>query len=207
MKLGRAISTLAALGLSSVAAGCGSSATCGVAPCGGDIVGSWEGRSACVDQATLNMDFLAGVMGSCPTASLGAVTLMPRGTVTFVGDKTFTGALAVDSIIPITFPDVCIREGPCDEVTQVLQSLVGMGGVTAVTCAGDVGCTCAMSLIQDIITGPGTWSTSGTTLAFTGPTGTPDDGAYCVQGSSLHIVDVDMATKMKVIGDIVLGKR
>jgi hypothetical protein len=184
----------------------GSGATaCGVAPCGGNVVGSWRASSACVDSATLNMEFLAGVMGSCPTASLGNVHMVPTGTVALASDMTFTGAVAVSSMMDLTFPATCIGGATCPQLTEALQSLVGSNGVTSVSCAGSGACTCTMVQGFDVVSGTGTWVSSGTTLTFSGAAG-DNGGPYCVQGTSLHLIDVDMTTMMKVVGDIVLTR-
>lgn len=201
------VSVLAGVVSSFVATGCSSGGgSCSTKPCGGNVVGNWKGSSACVDQATLNMEFLAGVMDSCPDASLGNVTMMPTGTIGFAADMTFTGTLAVNATVPINFPASCTNGATCAQLTQALQAVVGMNGITSVTCAGASSCVCTMAQTQDIFAGPGTWSSSGTTLTIAGTTA-QDDGPYCVQGSSLHLVDLDMPTMMKVVGGIILSKQ
>lgn len=223
MKLDLVISTLLGLALSAAAAGCGGgggfsgdgggggkggagSGTCGVAPCAGDVVGNWQASSACIDEVALNMDFLTEIMGSCPTASLDVVSLIPSGTVAFAADMTFTDTLVVSSTMNINFPAACIPGVACSMLTEVLQSLVGANGVTSVSCAGSSGCTCTMAQTIDSIDGSGTWSTSGTTLTLTAAAGN-QQSAYCVQGASLHMLDLDMSTMMKVVGDIVLTRQ
>ena len=205
-KLTLVIPTLAGLALS-FGAGCGSSGgTCGVAPCGGDVVGNWQASSACIDRATLNMDFLSGVSGSCPTASLGAVSTTPSGSVAFAADMTFTGTLALATSLDIIFPAACTGGASCAQLTQALQSLVGTSGITSASCAGSGSCTCTIAQAVDVINDTGTWATSGTTLTLAGAA-SPQGGPYCVKGSSLHLVDLDMATMMKVTGDLVLNKQ
>jgi hypothetical protein len=196
------------LALSVAAAGCGSGAgTCGVAPCGGDVVGSWQASSACVDHATLNRDFMAGVMASCPTASIGAVNVTPSGTVTFAADMTLTGSLVASSTLEINLPAACNNGATCDQVTQVMQTIIGTNGVTGVSCAGPGSCVCTIAQTMDIVAAPGTWATSGTTLTLPGATAAGQNDPYCVQDSSLHLLDVDMATMMKVVADVVLTKQ
>jgi hypothetical protein len=201
------VSAVAAVAFAATGCGSSSGGSCGVAPCGGAVTGSWKASSACVDRATLNMEFLSGVMSSCPTASLGAVTTTPTGTVSFAADMTFTGTLAVNTNIGLNFPPACTGGASCDQLTQALQSIVGMDGITAVSCAGAGSCVCTLQQTLDIVNDTGTWATSGTTLSLTGATNGAGGGAYCVKGSSLHLLDVDMATMMKVTGDIVLNKQ
>jgi len=57
----------------------------------------------------------------------------------------------------------------------------------------------------DIINATGTYATSGTMLTFAGAPG--GDGPYCVQGSSLHLVGYDRATKTRIISDLVMTKQ
>jgi len=203
------------LALSFAALGCGSdgakigaeATTCGVAPCGGEIVGAWQPSSACVDRETLKMDFLNGVMDSCPTASLGAITMTPNGAVSFADDATFTGTLTVSSTVEVNFPRACIGAAPCDLVTMALQTLVGTSGVTSITCAtGAAACVCTFAQTMDQVDDSGTWATSGTAVALAGAT-LQQSIPYCVEGSSLHLLELDMGSSTMVISDVVLTRQ
>lgn len=195
------------LALSAAAAGCGGSgAMCGVAPCGGDVVGNWQASSACVDEATLRREFIDAVMGSCATASIGTITNSPGGTVSFAADMTYTGTLAVASTLDLIFPEACIPGVACDALTRALQSQVGTNGITAVSCAGQGGCSCTYSFSFDRINGTGTWATSGTKLTLTGATSAQTID-YCVDASSLHLLELDMTTMTNVVGDVVLSRQ
>ena len=201
------VSALVGIALSFATAGCGGDGgTCGVAPCGGDVVGTWQARSACIDQATLNMEFLEGIMGSCPDASLGNVRLTPTGMVTLTADMMFTDTLSLNSTMDLNFPAACTNGASCADLTEALQTLVGTSSITSANCTGSGGCTC--TLTQTISTPEtGTWTTSGTTLTITGAMTGVQTSPYCVQGSSLHLLDVDSAGMMKVVSDIVLSKQ
>jgi hypothetical protein len=203
------VSAFAGLALSFAAAGCGGDggSTCGVAPCGGDVLGSWQASSSCLDKAMLNMEFLAGIAGSCPHASLDNVKLTPRGTLAFTADMMFTGTLAVDSTLDLTLPAGCLNSATCADFTTVLQTIVGMNGITSATCAGSGACTCTFGQTMDIINDTGTWATSGTTLTVTGMTSGEQADPYCVKGSSLHLLEFDTGTMMKVVGDVILSKQ
>jgi hypothetical protein len=206
MKIDCLTAAITALALSFAAAGCGSSvSTCGIAPCGGDVVGSWKAETACLDHATLEKDFLAGVRGSCPTASIGAVSMTPVGTLELAADMSFRGALVVNSTMDVIHPAACVNGASCGSVTEVLQSNVGANGVTSVSCVGSGSCTCRWAQTIDIINATGTWATSGTMLTFAGAPG--GNGPYCVQGSSLHLVGFDLATMTRIVSDIVLSKQ
>jgi len=185
--------------------GGGNSATCGVDPCGGDVVGNWKASSSCVDHATLSMDIVAGAMRSCPTVSLGAVSMIPSGTLSLAADMSFTGTLAVSTTFDINYPPACVNGATCAQATQTMQTIVGTNGITSVSCAGTGGCTCTTAQSIEIINATGTWATSGTTLTFAGAPG--GDGPYCVQGSALHLVGYDLATMTRIVSDFVLTKQ
>ena len=196
---------LALAGLALALAGCGSRlGGCGMAPCGGDPVGTWAASSACLDHATLEKDFLAGVRVACPTASLGAVSMKPTGTLALGADKSFTGDLAVSSEMDVNYPATCTNGASCAELTEVLQTIVGTNGITSVTCTGTSSCVCTHLQSIDIIRATGTWATSGTNMTFAGAPG--GNGPYCVQGASLHLLGYDLATMTTIVSDFVLTK-
>ena len=45
----------------------------------------------------------------------------------------------------------------------------------------------------------GTYTTSGSALTLTPSNGSPSDGAYCVQGGSLHLLGLD--SQMRPVSD------
>ena len=202
-------SALAAAALSIAAAGCdgggNGGATCGVAPCGGDVVGNWTGSSACVDPATLTVDILTPLKGACPDITLGAVDMTSTGTLAMGADMSFTGALAVMSTIDTHYPADCLGGKTCDYLAGTLQATVGINGVTSLTCAGSGSCTCTTMQTIPIVNATGTWATSGTQLTFAGAPG--GNGPYCVQGSTLHLIGLDATTMTKVANDIILIKQ
>ncbi|HMF41406.1 MAG TPA: hypothetical protein VKQ32_11960 [Polyangia bacterium] len=202
-------SALAGAALSFAAAGCdgggGPGGACGPAPCGGNVVGNWTGTSACVDPAVLSVDILTQLKGACPEVSLGAVSMTSTGTLAMGADMSFTGSLAVDSMIDVNYPAACLGGKTCDDLARTLQTIVGTQGITAITCAGSGSCVCTMVQKIPIVNASGTWATAGMQLTFAGAPG--GDGPYCVQGSSLHLIGLDAATMTKVANDIVLTKQ
>jgi hypothetical protein len=63
-------------------------------------------------------------------------------------------------------------------------------------------------LNQMNISETGTYTTSGTTFTTTSSTGAVSASQYCVKGSELHVIDVDMTMPMAAIqADIVFTKR
>jgi hypothetical protein len=182
----------------------GAAEMCGVDPCGGDVVGTWVGSSACFDRATFSAEFLAGVKASCPTASLGNYTLMPTGMLALNADMSYTGTLATDASIDVNLPAACVGTMTCAQVQQTMQGVVGRNGVTSVTCVGTGSCVCTTMQTIPIIEATGTWAMSGTTVTFAGAPG--GNGPVCVVGSSLHLLGLD-STNTKVTNDIVLTKQ
>jgi len=214
MRIGPVAASVAGFALALAAAGCGGGGptvgTCGIAPCGGDVVGDWTASTSCLDHATLEQDILTGLKGNCPTVRLGEVTMTPRGTLALRADMTFTGALDVDSTFEIVYPAACTTGQTCAAVEHTLQTTVGTNGITAVTCMDTAGmagaCTCTTALTLDIIDPTtGTYAVSGTMLTFAEAPG--GNGPYCVQESSLHLVDYDRATRTKIVSDLVLIKQ
>ena len=182
----------------------GAGEMCGVDPCGGDVVGTWVGSSACFDRATFSAEFLAGVKASCATATLGNYTLTPTGMLALNADMSYTGTLATDASIDVNLPAECVGNMTCAQVAQVMQSGVGRNGVKSVTCVGTGSCVCTTLQTIPIIQATGTWAMSGTNLTFAGAPG--GDGPVCVVGSSLYLLGLD-ATNTKVTNAIVLTKQ
>jgi hypothetical protein len=204
-------SGLAVVVLSVLALGCGGDGssinpgTCGVAPCGGDVVGDWAASSVCIDPTPFSMDILRRAKAKCPDLSLGAVTITPSGTLSLGADKSFTGSLVVDAVVDLIYPATCVAGATCDDVATALRATVGTNGVTGVSCTGTDSCTCTTMQAIDIVNATGTWATSGTQLTFAGAPG--GNGPYCVQGSSLHMIGLDTTSMSEVVNDIVLTKQ
>jgi hypothetical protein len=196
-----------ALGASSVTCG-GGSGSCGVQPCGGTPTGNWTAKSACVDQATLNMQFLGDIATDCPTASLSNAKYNPSGTLTFGTDMSYTAAVTMGISFNMNLPASCLNGASCATVNAGIQSIVGMDGITSATCTGSGSCTCAIAGVVDVEASSGTWASAGTTLTLTATSGgNGDSGPYCVQGNTLHLLSVDMSMAMvKITSDITFSK-
>ncbi len=196
-----------ALAASSVTCG-GGSGSCGVQPCGGDPTGAWSAKGACVDQATLNMQFLGDIATDCPGASLSNAKYTPTGTLTFGADMSYTAAVTMGISFNMNIPASCLQGQSCATVDAGIQSIVGTDGITSATCTGSGSCTCAIAGTVDVEASSGTWASAGTTLTLTATSGgNGDSGPYCVQGSTLHLLSVDMTMAMvKITSDITFSK-
>ncbi len=202
---------IGSVALTAAVASCGSShPTCGVQPCGGDVVGEWKASSACANRALLNQSFLSSIMGYCPDATLGAVSLKPIGTMSLRTDQTYTAALTMDATAVVNIPASCLAGQSCAAVSVLLQSaLVGQMGIQSANCTGSGSCNCTFKLSTDFENSSGTYTTSGTVLSLVATAGTTTTGGseYCVKDKSLHLVAVDTTMPMAVVSsDLTLKK-
>ena len=197
------------LAASTASCGGGSGASCGVQPCGGDVSGNWRATSACADQAALNMQFVTAIAGDCPGASVSNLSYVPSGTLMFGSSMSYTADITMDVSFNMNLPASCVQGQTCADANTAIQAIVGTDGITSATCSGSGSCTCAIAGTLDAENSAGTYATAGTTLTLTATSGgNGDSGPYCVQGSTLHLITVDMSMAMaKITGDIVLTKQ
>jgi len=144
--------------------------TCGmVAPCGGDLTGTWNVLGGCVD-ALFN-----GAL-TCPPNMHEIVGLDYAGTMTFKSDMTYTTTNLVErGAAGYTIPSSCLPGGvACADVNS--------------TCTGAGPCTCSTSgLGSNLLGGSGSYSLFGNDVTFTLPNGVETGFSYCVQGGLLHL--------------------
>src|SRR5579872_7012075 len=82
-----------------------------VAPCGGDVVGTWNiiGASACGSASS----------ASCPGLIITVPSISESGTLTFNADLTYSVSLSQSIAEAITVPDSCLSSGTasvtCDQ--------------------------------------------------------------------------------------------
>jgi hypothetical protein len=206
-----------AFGLSSCGSSNGAAASCGtVQPCGGDPTGTWKIAASCSTSA--------GGLGfsdaSCPTATASTSGLSVTGTYTFNADKTYAASITESGTVVATVPASCLSQGglkfTCADLSALLQASSGMAGATfsAASCTGTSGCTCTLTNASTTMSQAGTWEGAGTSIVLTLSDGSTGGGPYCVQGDTIHLLDVDMMTvpmgpmgTAKVIDDIVATKQ
>lgn len=140
--------------------------------CGGDIVGTWAFSAACATLAPGTDPF----GGQCPTATM-TLEVDVSGTVDFAGDGTY----AVENTVAVTmtadFPKSCLPQG------ATCEAIADEKPVT------DTGDSCLLTDAQPAETNSesGTYTASGSTLTLTDQGGTPEDGEYCVTGSTATV--------------------
>jgi len=160
----------------------GNSTGCGVAPCGGDVVGKWTYLSDC----SPNPDqFLAGTCPALYTYEHAGVTV--TGTTEYRTDGTYSESTTRSGTSHLTYPAACLTSGAgtvtCDQIAQAYS----FGGSTY-SCVAPAagGCMCTVELVGQTTSSAGTYSTNGSVLTKqeTGSS-TPAQLDYCVQGNRL----------------------
>ena len=174
----------------------GSGANCqAVAPCGGDVTGTWKITSVCQQPQSADL----GDGGSCPGQMLQVSLVGLDGTVTF-GGGSFTSAITGGAASEmLTEPTSCFGANTsvlsCDQLsTALMESDAGTTGSCAVSGSN---CICNGTVTVQPTTSSGTYTISGTSLSLTlanSTTGPQSDG-YCVQGNTLYL-DASAASSM-----------
>jgi hypothetical protein len=195
-------------------AACGSSTgsgDCGmVQPCGGDLTGTWQIDTVCADSGSLTNAFQDP---QCPTAMAALGPVSVSGTLSFNGDKSYTVTELSSGSIIVTLPPACLTVNGitlnCAQVQQGIETAAAADTpptFSSVTCSGTTSCTCSMTFPKMVMNDAGTWSTSGTNLTIISTTQGPDSSGYCVQGTELHLITLDMTIPMGSMGTLKIAK-
>jgi hypothetical protein len=203
------LATLTAASL--VGSGCGSGggssgfnvggpSMCGVvAPCGGDLVGTWTVTVGCVTAAGIQAAM--GNTAGCPGASLNVTNVSESGMLTFNADMTYSiAALTEQATYQLTLPVSCTAGGSCDTVTT---ALLNTGMFESVTCTGASTCGCTAVQAPIVATETGTYTTSATAVTTVPTTGASSVIPYCVQGTNIHLM-ATRSTPMGAMGQMVV---
>jgi hypothetical protein len=158
-------------------------------------VGTWTAAAACASAS-----FVMDLQGSCPAGTISGVTATQSGSYVFNADLTYsiavTGQLSYDAALTAS----CNPTGMSCAALAAAESALSGGKVT-VTCTGSSGsCNCHSSVaVTDTETG--TYSVAGTVITLANSAdGSSTDQSYCVQGNTLHILDLDTTTNMGPMG-------
>jgi hypothetical protein len=157
--------------------------SCGVQPCGGDIVGTWAVTDICMNRSTLMMAFIQNVMDSCPGASLGDVDGGPAGNFVFNTDSTYSIDFTMTVSVGVNLPVSCFPGLTCADVdAEFRQQAASDPTVQSASCTGASTCACTLVEEPQQIAESGTYSLSGSTVLQTA-TGqaTADALSYCVK--------------------------
>jgi hypothetical protein len=137
------------------------------APCGGDIVGTWNILDVC-GGADPEL-----VVTACPNAQ-ATWTSSYSGAVTFDSNGTFTNSGQTNATVTVPIPAGCTAT--CLEVQSAIYVQLAP---TSASCTGSSTCSCEVTSAG---APSGTYTTSGTNVTFAGLAGT-----YCVEGDRLRM--------------------
>jgi hypothetical protein len=173
--------------------GLGGANKCGqVSPCGGKVVGDWHIAGACVDPDAITNADVESVRSLCPDITYDT-SYTASGSASFT-ETSYT--LDIDRTVTATVhvPASCLTPFGlnCAALDGLLKQQAGGGsGDPTISCSGSGSCTCLISAPEQV-TESGTYTTSGTTLTTT-PTGSgsPSSTEYCVDGSTLHVIEMN----------------
>jgi len=201
-------------------AGCGEGgagravpASCGaIAPCGGDVVGTWTPDGSCVSQASLQARYMTELGGECPAGTSVSIVQATSDWAsiasTFNADGSYSGTTTFSASVEISVPAACLVTRACADLDADFRAMVDpRAGITAAACR-DGGSSCACSITQQqTTTQAGTYTTAETVLTTVPAGGGSNDTSFCVRGSELHLVSLDGAAATLIASDIVLARR
>jgi hypothetical protein len=188
---------IALVGCSSSSSGGDSSAqsSCGkVAPCGGNIVGTWKIVASCAQAPSSSTPGNACTNGG----TVQAISVDASGTATFNADMTYSvNILEMDSET-VEVPLSCLSTngvmGTCADLASAISGVGTDAGTSASCTTAGANCTCTVSESGTTLDETGTYTVSGTafaTMQGTGANTGMGGGTYCVQGNTLTLSSVD----------------
>lgn len=205
MSLGLAKTARARLAcvIAAAATGCGggggggddTGGACGeVAPCGGDIVGTWAPAGSCVSPAPFLRTLGAQLGLTCPAGrptTLGPSTVGRRISTSLAADGTYTGSSELSGSLNVDIPASCLDGGTCVDLDAAFRAMIDPArGIVEAGCTGAA--TCACSLVESASSSEaGTYTTSGSILQTVNADGTATQTDYCVRGTRLHFINLD----------------
>jgi hypothetical protein len=183
--------------------GGGGGGDCGkVMPCGGDIVGEWTFKSVCTD--TTMMGDLTG--GLCPSAAIDVKSEI-SGSVTYDASMTYSQDMTISGTADVTVPASCLMQGgftlTCELAQIALNSELAETGIfESGTCkSAGSGCSCTLVMSPQTSNQSGDYTTAGTQVTHTPSGGVAAVENYCVQGRTLHIVNLNPSDDTKILSD------
>ena len=167
--------TLAAL------AGCSSGGCENTAPCGGDIVGTWQVTTGCGSASPSPLN------GDCPAATALVSTYLYRNTISYRADMTYSLAGIASADVYVRVPTECLASGEtCADVEQQLSTepdFVSIGCMSH-----DWGCDCQRHQVAEETTEAGTFTVTASGLLTEVRAGAPPRLMdYCVRGNTLAL--------------------
>ena len=182
-----------------------------MAPCGGDVLGTWNVTSSCLN---VGGELDLGLVGAgCPS---GPVTgsLRVTGTFTANANKTYkdTTVTSGDEQIKLGPSCLVISSAPvtCPGAANLLTSVLGFSSLDCPGATGG-GCNCAgvikqtggMGMVSMAPATSGNYSIAGNVITLSGDSG-DTQYSYCVSGNKLTLAPI--STTPTMTGTIVLEK-
>ena len=179
-----------------------------VAPCGGDVTGTWKITSVC--QAPESVDL--GDAGTCSGLSLQVTLLDYEGSVTFSGGTFMSTLTSGEAGETLTEPTSCLGQNTssqtCAELSVALQQ--NDAGATGTCSISGSNCVCNGTQTIPPQTSSGTYTIGSTSITLTLSTAgsTPETDGYCIQGNTMYL-DASAASVMAgaSLGGLVLTKQ
>lgn len=183
-----------------------------VAPCGGDVSGTWVVAGSCLPVS--GMANMSGFGLGCTEAPVSGA-LEVTGTWAALPDGTFMDTTTTTGESQIELPDSCLNVSgtstTCDRLGGALQAL-GYASVECADAASGGGCSCAARVEQagglaQVAFGAassGTYTTANGVL--TTSASSQNDYAYCVTGDQLVMTPEAAGATGALAGTIVLVK-
>jgi hypothetical protein len=180
--------------------GNGAGASCGgLEPCGGNIVGTWVVSSSCINSAALSSTFQQS--SGCATATASVSNLTNSGSLQFNSDMSYAiTAFAQSFTLHVTVPTSCLGGQTCANFQTTLQ-----GNSPTATCTGSTTCVCDVPNSSSD-TESGTYTISGTSVVTTSTAAGTSTVPYCVQGSTIHFIQLDTTMNMGPMGQATIDQ-
>jgi hypothetical protein len=184
-----------------------------VAPCGGNVVGTWRVDAACLEGLGTAAANAGGLNSFCSEASVSTSGLSMTGsTITYNADGTYSQTSKISGTFTINLPVACLTQRgvtvTCDQLNQSIaqsnQSSSASAGFTGLHCNGGFGGGCACNArIEQNDTSSGRYTIQGSQLTDAdGPTD------FCVQGDTLYEQSTAQTTmSMGMMGQMQLSAR
>jgi len=185
-------------------AGASPSGACGqVEPCGGSLDGVWNVTGACVNNTAFMVALQKALTAGCGLVSVNSAGVIATGSIGFTqATMTYTSNLTETGTFQYSIPMACLNGQTC---AGYAAALLQQTNTLSASCSGTTTCACTLTS-QEVRNESGTYTTGGTTVTLTSSLGTQSTGPYCVEGTSMHLLDVDASNQTTVIDDSVFTK-